>query len=376
MGIPRDIYVLGTADRSRGLCTDASGRGVSAAGGCTCCPTRRRTRRRHRPATRRCHRSTAPTGGVSTASPSAAGCGWTRRASRQGPDHWFDMGSSNLHKSFPPACFYHWAGCARGRCTELGWDLCMENWAFAAPPRHPTVRRWRDEFARALAMGLDVLRRPGLALRRPVRPAVPYHAQAPCSPKSCGATEPRGSACGRPTRTAGRWVTLAGRAPPAPCTRRSLSSSLPANARGACSSCCTAGRATAARPLCGSSSRAAAPLRRAAELFATNYCTQRIGNSSTSVQRTELRHGIHLTLTATMVATGPRPAQACGRRTGPALRKTVRKTKRASRVGGRERFDACSTPAPRILNLLRCSTSARRARRPAAEKEHPDGARV
>ena len=106
----------------------------------------------------------------------------------QGPDHWFDMGSSSLQgfaKSFPPASFYHWAGLRAGDVsTELGWDLCMENWAFAAPPRHPTVRRWRDEFARALAMGLDVYCA-GQASLSAAQCALllPYHTQHLCFTK-------------------------------------------------------------------------------------------------------------------------------------------------------------------------------------------------
>lgn len=66
------------------------------------------------------------------------------------------------------------------------WPLrgtVMENWAFAAPPEHPFVIQWRDEFARAIEMGFGKYER--LARRRGTLPVdllnfLPYLTQHAC----------------------------------------------------------------------------------------------------------------------------------------------------------------------------------------------------
>ena len=35
------------------------------------------------------------------------------------------------------------------------WDDCPENWAFACPPGLPFMKRWKEEYSRALAMGCE-----------------------------------------------------------------------------------------------------------------------------------------------------------------------------------------------------------------------------
>ena len=52
----------------------------------------------------------------------------------------------------------------------------MENWAFAAPPHHPVVCRWRDELRRAIVMGFSAYKAHHLATLgpHPVQRHMPY----------------------------------------------------------------------------------------------------------------------------------------------------------------------------------------------------------
>lgn len=78
----------------------------------------------------------------------------------QGPEAWFNLDSDCLQgfsRSFPPKRVCDFVGLTAVDVTQaLGWDVCIENWAFAAPPRHPMVLAWRAEFLRALEMGVHV----------------------------------------------------------------------------------------------------------------------------------------------------------------------------------------------------------------------------
>ena len=51
---------------------------------------------------------------------------------------WFDMKSDQLQGFSAPFA-----------------DDCLENWAFAAPPKHPLVVAWKQEFKRAIATGFE-----------------------------------------------------------------------------------------------------------------------------------------------------------------------------------------------------------------------------
>ena len=60
----------------------------------------------------------------------------------------------------------------------------MENWAFAAPPRHPMVQAWRAEFLRALEMGVHVYCNGQSNLRvSQMTFNLPYHTQHLCFTK-------------------------------------------------------------------------------------------------------------------------------------------------------------------------------------------------
>lgn len=64
---------------------------------------------------------------------------------------WMDISCIHLHP------VEHWVDVTSSRLQGFLWPsrgTVMESWAFAAPPAHPFVVAWRDEFARAIAVGL------------------------------------------------------------------------------------------------------------------------------------------------------------------------------------------------------------------------------
>lgn len=78
-----------------------------------------------------------------------------------------------------------WVDVRSDRLIGFQWPFrgtVMENWAFAAPPEHPFVVQWRDEFAHAISMGFAKykrsLQRRGLPVD--VLASLPYLTQHAC----------------------------------------------------------------------------------------------------------------------------------------------------------------------------------------------------
>jgi hypothetical protein len=61
-------------------------------------------------------------------------------------------------------------------CPITGCESVLENWAFAARANHPLIRKWKDEFKKAIAMGVDAYKKHYINImgNHPISNHMPY----------------------------------------------------------------------------------------------------------------------------------------------------------------------------------------------------------